>query len=165
MPDSSRYRKTPPPIAPPRKRSRACGGDESSGTANVTVNGAATAISATVKTTSGNTVTITVGAQDYLVKFAGTVGLTINSSSDNVWIAPNQPTGTVNIAGDGNNVIFLPGASVVNFLLTASTIRSGCRSVRTCLSTASFLAPTRSRDTRHRSRVSQISKPKSNERM
>lgn len=100
----------------------ACGGGESSGTANVTVTGSAIIsappISATVTSASGSTVTITVPAHDYLVSFGGTVDLTITSSSDNVWIAPNQPTGTVKIAGDGNNVIFLPGASVVNFLLT-----------------------------------------------
>ena len=103
-------------------RSAACGGGESSGTANVTVSGSATvsapAISASATTTSGSTVTITVPAHDYLVSFGGTLDLTITSSSDNVWIAPNQPTGTVKIAGDGNNVVFLPGATVVNFLLT-----------------------------------------------
>jgi hypothetical protein len=100
----------------------ACGGGESSTTANVAVNGTATIsappISATVTTAGGSTVTITLPAHDYLIKFAGTVDLTITSSTDNVWIAPDQATGNVKVAGDGNNVIFLPGASVVNFLLS-----------------------------------------------
>ena len=98
----------------------ACGGGSESGTANVTVTGTLSApvISATVTTLNGPTFTISVGAQDFLIMFNGPVDLTINGSSDNVWIAPGQPTGTVKIAGDGNNLIFLPGASVANFLLT-----------------------------------------------
>ena len=97
----------------------ACGGSsETSATVNGSATVSAPAISVTATTVSGTTITISIAAQDYLVTFDGTADVTVNSSTDNVWISPNQATGNVRIAGDGNNVIFLPGASVANFLLS-----------------------------------------------
>jgi len=97
----------------------ACGGSsETSATVNGSATVSAPAISVTATTLSGTSITISIAAQDYLIKFDGTADVTVNSSTDNVWISPNQATGNVRIAGDGNNVIFLPGASVANFLLS-----------------------------------------------
>jgi hypothetical protein len=105
-----------PPVLPPSSGSTTT---VNTGT-TATVDSTLVAVDPSATTVGGTTVNWYGSAQKLLVKFAGSVNLTVSGSANNIWIAEGQAVGIVDISGNANTIVFKPGVTVTSLTVTGS---------------------------------------------
>ncbi|WP_460839810.1 hypothetical protein [Noviherbaspirillum agri] len=101
----------------------ACGGSGGGDNQPKQVQGATTtapAVPSNATVVGGNYLTMNTNGNNYLVKMNGTVNITLPASSNNVWIAHNQPVGSFYLSGTGNTIVFLPGSTAMSLDVTGT---------------------------------------------